>query len=172
MKLELNESANFARKTPSFSSVTLIPLLKFLGKKPLSYRGSFFVYFFRAARAFSFSPGVAFELMTSLRLLMILVIFSVLGSTFLDVANEPTLGTGTIEVTELTELGCPDCLVGSSSSISSEPFFALFFTNSQIFPAMKVVRSPLYVFTKLAIILYTLLSYMLQRNCLLHQNQS
>ena len=103
LMLELNEIATFSRKTPSFFSLTSIPPLKFLGKKPLSYRGSFFVYFFRASRAFSFSPGnAAGLLMTSLRLLMILVIFSVLGATFLDRPDGPSLRTGTIEVTELT----------------------------------------------------------------------
>ena len=55
MKLELNESANFPRKTPSFSSLTLIPLLKFLGKKPLSNCGVLLVTLFRAARAAALS---------------------------------------------------------------------------------------------------------------------
>ena len=59
LMLELNESATFSRKTPSFVSLTSIPLLNILenplGINPLSNCGVLFVILFRAARAASLS---------------------------------------------------------------------------------------------------------------------
>ena len=148
--LELNESATFSKKTPSFFSLTSIPssniLENALGKNPLS------------ALIMGFPPIG--------RILSCINLFFNKGSFLARLPSSPLskspldcrfprglLGVGIIEVIEFGWSGWSE-----PRPIPFFPDFAFFKRAAIIFLAINCVKSPVYVFCIDAIILYTLLS--------------